>query len=153
MTDPTPTVRRATAEDAGRVAELFDAYRVFYGQTPAPDAARAFVHDRIDKADSAIFVAEDGGEIKGFAQLYPSMSSVAMGPIWVLNDLYVDESARGKGLATALLERVQAFAEENGASRLTLATARDNRAAAELYRKMGWRPDEFFVTYHRLINA
>ena len=144
------TVRRAEEPDVPRVAQLFDAYRVFYGQDSAKDAAERFIAERIARGDSAIFVAEVGGKIEGFAQMYPSLSSVAMGPIWVLNDILVSEDARHHGVAGALLERAHEFAGESGASRLTVSTARDNRAAIALYEKHGWKPDEFFLHYYRV---
>ena len=145
---PDVTVRRATQDDVKRVAELFDDYRVFYGQEHAREAAERFIADRVDADDSAVFVAEVGGRVEGFAQLYPLMSSVALGRIWVLNDLYVDEGQRSHGVASALLERANAFAKETGASRMSLRTARDNRAAIALYEKHGWKPDEFFLHYY-----
>ena len=144
------TVRRAEKGDVSRVAELFDAYRVFYGQNSDETAAERFIAERLDKGDSAIFVAEVGGRVEGFAQMYPSLSSVAMGKIWVLNDILVSEDARHHGVAGALLERAHDFAREGGASRLTVSTARDNRAAIALYEKHGWKPDEFFLHYYRV---
>ena len=147
---PDVTVRRAETADVDRVAELFDAYRVFYGQDSDKTAAERFIAERIEEGDSAIFVAEVGGKIEGFAQMYPSLSSVAMGKIWVLNDILVSEDARHHGVAGALLERAHDFAREGGASRLTVSTARDNRAAISLYEKHGWKPDEFFLHYYRV---
>ena len=146
------TVRRAAKPDVPRVAELFDAYRVFYGQDSDPAAAERYIAERLDQGDSAIFVAEVGGKIEGFAQMYPSLSSVAMGKIWVLNDILVSEDARHSGVAGALLERAHDSAKESGASRLTVSTARDNRAAIALYEKHGWKPDEFFLHYYRLTH-
>ena len=59
---------------------------------------------------------------------------------------------RHHGVASALLERAHAFAGETGASRVTLSTARNNRAAIALYEKHGWKPDEFFLHYYRLTH-
>lgn len=146
--DSAATIRRAAPADLDRVAQLFDTYRVFYGQEPAGEQARSFIRERLEKQDSVIFVAELKGEIEGFCQLYPSFSSVAMGRIWVLNDLFVTEKYRQHGVASQLLEAAAAFARETGAKRLELSTARDNLAARSLYEKMGWRLDEVFVHYY-----
>jgi len=35
-------------------------------------------------------------QLMGFAQLYPSFSSVSMKRLWILNDLFVSSEARGK---------------------------------------------------------
>lgn len=156
MTDaPTPsngsanvTLRRADTGDLDRVAELLDEYRVFYGQEPAGQQVREFVRERIEKGDSAIFVAIHEGQVVGFVQLYPSFSSIAMARVWILNDLYVAEGFRQHGIASKLLEASADFARETGAMRLELSTARDNLAARSLYEKMGWRLDEVFVHYY-----
>lgn len=146
--DANVNLRRATADDLDRLAVLFDEYRVFYGQVPAGAQAREFIRERIDKGDSTLLVAEREGQVIGFAQLYPSFSSIAMGHIWILNDLYVAEEARQHGVASRLLEASADFARQSGAMRLELSTARDNLAARSLYEKLGWRLDEVFVHYY-----
>ena len=151
MSEPkeTPTVRAAAADDLPRLAAMFDAYREFYGQKPAGEqAATAFLRERLETGDSRILVAEAAGEVVGFAQLYPLLSSVAMRRCWVLNDLYVDPARRGGGAAGALLDRAAQIGRETGAPYLELATARDNRAAQTLYEKHGWRRDDVFVSYN-----
>lgn len=145
---PDVTVRRAVAGDLDRLAALFDDYRVVYGQEPAGAEARRFIGERIEKADSVIFVAEREGQVVGFSQLYPSFSSITMGRIWILNDLFVAGSVRRSGVASRLLEVSADFARRSGARRLELSTARDNLAARSLYEKMGWQLDEFFIHYY-----
>jgi GNAT superfamily N-acetyltransferase len=139
------TVRPARRDDLARLAELFDQYRMFYAQPSRRQRAEAFLAERIAKQDSLIYVAEHGGRIEGFMQLYPSFSSLSMGPILVFNDLFVDPEARGQGVGAALLETAHKLAEETGAAHMTLATARDNRQAIELYSRMGWQADEAYL--------
>ena len=141
-------VRQAQEADLPRLVELFDEYRVFYGQASDAEGGRAFLAARLAAGDSKVFVGLCGDDVCAFAQLYPSFSSTAAAPIWILNDLYVEESARKSGLATALLERADQLAVETGAHHLELATARDNIAAQELYEKHGWTRDEVFVHYY-----
>ena len=59
----------------------------------------------------------------GFTQLYPSFSSVSMKKIWILNDLFVEETSRRKGSANLLMNTVENYARETGAVRMVLATA------------------------------
>ncbi len=74
---------------------LFDAYRQFYGQEPDLLGARRFLEARLRGGDSVVLLAFDAtGAGVGFVQLYPSFSSVAMKPIWILNDLFVAPEAR-----------------------------------------------------------
>jgi ribosomal protein S18 acetylase RimI-like enzyme len=68
-------------------------------------------------------------------------SSVRTARIWVLNDLYIDESARRHGVGRALLDAAAQFAKEQDAAGLVLETTRDNEAARALYRAAGWNED------------
>jgi GNAT superfamily N-acetyltransferase len=142
-------VRQAGPGDVDAVAPLFDAYRQFYQQPSDPALARAFIAERIARSESVIFLAEREGQAVGFVQLYPLFSSTAARPrrLWLLNDLFVSPSARGGGVARALMDRARRLAEDTGAAGLELATARTNLPAQRLYESLGWRQDELFLRY------
>lgn len=100
------SVRRATLPDLNAVSALFDQYRRFYGQSSDIGAAMAFVKARLEGDDSVIFIAVDEScKALGFTQLYPLFSSVRMQRIWILNDLFVAESARNRGVVHSLMLR------------------------------------------------
>jgi GNAT superfamily N-acetyltransferase len=141
------TVAQATPDDIEDVARLFDAYRVFYRQSSDVPAARAFISERFKRRDSVIFLARRDGDALGFTQLYPSLSSVSMAPIWILNDLYVDARARGTGVGRKLMNRARDFAAAGGAIRLELTTERNNTTAQRLYEAVGYARDEVFYKY------
>ncbi|CAH0990945.1 hypothetical protein SIN8267_01046 [Sinobacterium norvegicum] len=138
----------ADASHIEQLAPLFDLYRQFY-QCPADaELAKQFISDRINNNESRIFVADDGGILQGFVQLYPSFCSVDAIKIYILYDLYVAKSGRGKGVGEALMNRAKAFATENGAGRIDLETAFDNNVGQRLYEKLGYkRVLEDFHTY------
>ncbi|KQY55159.1 GNAT family N-acetyltransferase [Lysobacter sp. Root494] len=135
------TTRHADLEDLDTITPLFDAYRRFYAQPGDLQRARDFLHERLQRGESAILLAELDGRAAGFTQLYPMFSSVRTARIWVLNDLYIDESARRHGAGKALLDAAAQFAREHGAAGLMLETTRDNDAARALYRAAGWNED------------
>ncbi len=83
------------------LSELFDQYRRFYQQASDLSAARVLA-ERLKNDDSVIFMAKDKALVIGFIQLYLTFSSVAMKTIWILNDLYVDEAYRRKGVEPTL---------------------------------------------------
>ncbi|CAM4267392.1 MULTISPECIES: GNAT family N-acetyltransferase [Vibrio] len=121
------------------IAQLFDLYRQFYGQEPNLSGSRAFIEERINCSDSVIFLAIDHQDkLLGFVQLYPSFSSVAMKRMWYLNDLFVAEPARKKGVGKALLQHVKRYALETNALTVKLATAVDNETARKLYISEGY---------------
>jgi ribosomal protein S18 acetylase RimI-like enzyme len=140
-------IRRAEPGDLPRLVPLFDAYRQFYRQPSDPGRAERFLRERLERGESVIFLALDGGESAGFVQLYASFWSVAACRSWILNDLYVVPHFRGGGVGRALLERARAHAEATGAGGLSLATQRDNLTAQRLYESLGWMRDEEFFHY------
>ena len=147
-------IQPALLTDVAELAGLFDAYRVFYGAEPAPLKADAFVHGLIIHGKTHFFLAREaeGLPMLGFVHLMPSISTVAMRPIWLLEDLFVAPASRQKGVATALMAYAENFARQTGAERLTLATAHDNSTAQSLYKRMGYVKEEHFWYYHRKLD-
>jgi ribosomal protein S18 acetylase RimI-like enzyme len=147
-------IQPALLTDIGELVALFDAYRVFYGADSAPLKAEAFVHGLITQRKTHFFLAREaeGLPALGFVHLMPSISTVAMRPIWLLEDLFVAPAGRRKGVATALMAYAESFARQTGAERLTLATAHDNHSAQSLYKSMDYAKEEHFWYYHRMLD-
>jgi ribosomal protein S18 acetylase RimI-like enzyme len=145
----TLTVRPAVQSDLDELAALFDQYRGFQGRASDLPAARAFLQARFDQGESLVLIAHEGSVPIGFAQLYPSFSSVSLARVLILNDLFVHPSARRKGVASQLLAALEDQAWGAGAVRLSLNVARGNLEAQALYEAQGWRRDEAFFMYHR----
>ena len=139
--------RRATVADLAALVPLYDGYRQFYHQPSDLALAERFLRDRLTLEDSVIFLADTGGRAEGFTQLYPIWSSISASRAWVLNDLFVAPSARGRGVAQALLERARRHGEATGAAWLALSTGRENHAAQRLYERLGWVRDTEFHHY------
>ena len=145
--------RRATREDLGAVAALFDAYRQFYEQEADLPLATTFIRERIEKGESFILVAENAaGEMLGFCQLYPSFCSVVAAPICILYDLFVKPEARKSGVGEALLLAAERYAKEAGFARMELTTAKTNQPAQSLYESLGWERDELFYAYSKQLR-
>lgn len=140
-------VRLAGSADLEEVSQLFDLYRVFYDRPSDLAAAQAFIRERFDRQESQIFVAIDREQRVGFIQLYPSFSSVSLRKIWILNDLFVIESARKQGVAKLLMNAAADFARETGAIRMSLSTQVTNTVAQSLYRSLGYDRSEDFYYY------
>jgi len=147
------TIRQAAASDIDTLAPLFDSYRQFYGRESDIRAAREFLLARFNHGESVVFIAHDANVPIGFAQLYPSFSSVSLARTFVLNDLFVHESSRRKGVASLLLAAAVEFGKSSAAARLSLSTAISNDTAQVLYQSAGWRRDEQFFVYHYAIPA
>ena len=134
--------------DLDAVAGLFDQYRVFYGKPSDRDGAKRFLSERLVHQQSVLLLARDDSNLSlGFAQLYPTYSSVSMRKKFVLNDLFVAPAARKSGVGAALLEEAKRVAAQYGALALTLSTAVDNQAAQHLYKSNGWELDTEFLNF------
>lgn len=152
---PRLLVEPAHFSDIDLVVPLFDAYRQFYGAAPDPTAVRAFLAARLSRGESVVLMAilesEDGYDdtVAGFAQLYPSFSSLAMARTMVLNDLFVAPEYRRIGVARRLVEECVAYARRAGAVRIELATHHTNENALALYESEGFTRDTEFVHLDR----
>jgi len=144
-------VKQASLEDSKKVAQLFDAYRVFYQQKSDIDLAVDFISERIKNQESVIFTALDHkGNYLGFTQLYPSFSSVSAQRTWVLNDLFVANSARNLGVGRMLMNAAKNFALDTKAKSIALSTAMNNTNAQALYESLGYQKDNDY--YHYALN-
>lgn len=145
------TVRQATIRDLEQLVPLFDGYRQFYGRVSDLCAAREFLLARFNNDESTVFIAHEDKRTIGFTQLYPSFSSISLARIFILNDLFVYEQARRKGVASSLMSAAVKFATTLGAARLSLSTAITNDAAQALYHAAGWKRDDQFFVYDFVI--
>jgi len=141
------TVRQATIYDLDQLVPLFDSYRQFYGRESDRRAAREFLLARFHNKESTVFIAHENEKAIGFTQLYPSFLSISLARVYILNDLFVHEQARRRGVASALMSAAVQFATASGADRLALSTAITNAAAQALYHSAGWKRDDQFLVY------
>jgi len=89
--------------------------------------------DALEQPGVALFVARDGGAIVGTAALVEGVDATAE-----LKRMFVSPSARGLGVAGALLGAVEARARLLGVARLQLETGEPQAAAIALYLKHGF---------------
>lgn len=152
MTMPYSVVQ-ATIHDLNDLAPLFNLYRVFYKQPSNLEGAKEFLFHRFNHAESVIFIARSASDKQavGFAQLYPTFSSISMKRSWILNDLYIREEYRREGIAELLLEQVEDFATQTRAKGVTLSTAPDNLKAQSLYEKHRYVRDNEFYQYFLML--
>ncbi len=141
-------IYQATMNDLDGAADLFNMYRTFYLQTPDLDGAKAFIRKRLENEDSIIFVAKSNHKYVGFTQLYPTFSSISMKRAWILNDMFVDATARKQGVGEQLLQKAKEFANKTGAKSITLETTPDNEVAQRLYEKNGYNKDDQYYHYY-----
>ncbi|MGH2662826.1 MAG: GNAT family N-acetyltransferase [Actinomycetota bacterium] len=141
-------VRRAERGDVEQLTRLMLLYIVdFYRHPePPPERLRTLIDVLFEGTEGLQLVAEEDGNLVGFATLYFTWSTLNAARIAVMNDLYVMEAARGTGIARPLFEACRAEARDRGCAEMTWETAADNHRAQRFYEKMGGRRGSW-VTY------
>ncbi|MFI8481747.1 GNAT family N-acetyltransferase [Pseudomonas sp. NPDC078700] len=139
---------QASRDDLEPLSRLFTDYLTFYQVEKSISEARKFLAARIEEGSSTLFLArDDAGQAQGFVQLYPLYASLALAPMWLLSDLYVNPTARRQGIAEALMNAARDHAQAAGACGLQLETAKNNYPGQALYQRLGYVRDEAFYTY------
>ena len=128
------TTRAGQSSDIGAVYAMVRQLAAF---ERAPDAVELSEGQMLADFDNNAFqlaVAESDGKVIGFA-LYYSRYSTWTGSCLYLEDLYVDESSRGKGVGTALFRYVIAQAAAMDAARMEWVCLDWNSEAVAFYKK------------------
>ena len=148
------TVRITTCDTDATLAAasgLFEQYRHHYGAPPdGEDRTLGWLADMVRSRSLAVYTASVSPSVDappvGLATVHAVPASLALGQHWQVRDLYVLPESRGRGAATALMGAVREAALAAGATRLSLVTELGNRAALDLYRRLGFRPVEGLVS-------
>ena len=129
-------IRSLTSADRTRWEVLARGYKTFY-QTPLPDEAYEKTWQRLMAASDVFgFGGHLNGELVGIAH-YMFHTGAWTPDHCYLQDLFVDEAARGQGVARALIEQVAEAARARGATRYYWLTHESNGTARRLYDKVG----------------
>ncbi|HEX3805723.1 MAG TPA: GNAT family N-acetyltransferase [Gaiellaceae bacterium] len=139
------TVERVTAVDDALV-EAFALLVPQVSSRPAPN--RADLETLLADPKTIQLVARNGNEIAGALTLV--VYRTPTGLTSVIEDVVVDQAARGRGLGEALVEEAKAQAVAAGATRISLTSRPEREAANRLYPRLGfeqkqtnvyvWRP-------------
>jgi GNAT superfamily N-acetyltransferase len=141
----TPSATRARAwvaepHEAEAVARLIRGFRDYYGRDrPSDNAILAGVERLMEQTDTEYLLAapDDDSPPLGVAQLRFRFSVWTAAPDCWLEDLFVEERARRRGVADTLMELTFARARLRGARRIELDTWETNEPALALYRRHG----------------
>jgi ribosomal protein S18 acetylase RimI-like enzyme len=97
------------------------------------------VQEILDSPATRLLVARgDDGALAGSLTLVQFRIPTGVG-VWI-EDVVVDEGARGRGIGEALLREAVELAARAGASRVNLTSTPDRVAANRLYQRLGFEP-------------
>jgi GNAT superfamily N-acetyltransferase len=142
-------IRDAKPSDRVAWAPLWAGYLAFYQSSlPAEvtDATwRRFFDD--NEPMQALVAEDDGGALLGFTHVVFHRGTWAIGDFCYLEDLFVADHARNRGVARALIEAVYDLADKRGCERVYWLTHETNITARKLYDKVA--ENKGFIQYRR----
>ena len=119
---------------------LVDAFRTLIPQlsrsSPPPSAAT--LQEIVGSPDAVVFVARQDDHIVGTLTLV--LYRIPTGTKAWIEDVVVDDSARGHGVGEALNRAAIAEAAHRGAKNVSLTSRSSREAANRLYRRLGFEP-------------
>ncbi len=83
-------------------------------------------------------LARQAEDYLGLAICFRLFSTFRRQPIMYIHDLIVAPAGRRQGIATALLQRIEEIAREQGCCKITLEVLERNEGAQSLYAKLGY---------------
>jgi len=115
----------------------------------AVEATEAMVADALfgPSPVASCHVAEQDGQVVGFALWYVTYSTWTGRPGLWLEDLFVRETARGTGLGKALLQQLAAVCVERDWTRFEWWVLDWNAPAIGFYRSLGAVPQDEWTTF------
>jgi len=142
-------IRQAEEEDVPEILELIKALAEFENLSEEVVATEELLKITLFGINSPaeVQIAYDKNNTLGFALYFRSFSTFLGRPGIYLEDLYVRENARGKGVGEALLRRLAQRTREIGGGRLEWAVLNWNEPAIGFYQKMGAAPLDEWTTY------
>jgi GNAT superfamily N-acetyltransferase len=135
-------IRQAKEEDLPEILELIKALAEFENLSDEVVATEELLKKTLfgKNSPAEVQIAYDKNKTLGFALYFRTFSTFLGRPGIYLEDLYVRESARGKGVGEALLRRLAQRTLAIGGGRLEWSVLNWNEAAIKFYQKMGASP-------------
>lgn len=138
----TYTFRAAGAGDKAAWLALWKGYQSFYEvdlDDEVNEITWARITDRGTPEMGALVAETAEGRITGFLNYLIHNNTWSAAPVCYLEDLFVEQPARGGGAARGLIDKLAQMGRAAGWGRIYWHTARDNAPAQILYNKVAER--------------
>jgi GNAT superfamily N-acetyltransferase len=141
-------VRKGRRADANEFIGLVLALAEFEHLDPPSDAGRKrLIEDVFEKKRIKLFVAAEGKRLLGYALYFYTYSSFLAKPSLYLEDLFVLERERKRGVGFTLFKRCVDEAAAKGCGRMEWAVLTWNEKALRFYEKLGAKRQSDWYTY------
>lgn len=133
-------IRAAQVEDAQQLLAIYTPYVLDTAITfeiEVPSLAE-FVGRIVEmQATYPYLVAEDEGEVVGYAYAHAYYGRAAYA--WTVEvSIYIDQTARAKGIGTALYDRLETLLIEQGITQALACISLPNEASIQFHQKRGY---------------
>ncbi|NKI36454.1 GNAT family N-acetyltransferase [Wenzhouxiangella sp. XN79A] len=142
-------LRPATPDDVGLLLDLIKELAIYEKEPESAKATPELLHAGLfgESPTAEAVVAEWDGEAAGFALFFHNYSTWTGKPGLYLEDLFVRESQRGRGIGKALLLELARKARDRGCGRMDWSVLDWNRPAIEFYESLGAQPQSGWTVY------
>ena len=146
-------IRRATFKDIPKIEDLLAQVCLVHhnGRPDIFKVGRKYSEEELrellqDESRPILVCTDEADEVMGYCfciyQQHVDHSVLTDVKTLYIDDLCVDENARGKGIGSELYNHAVAFAKANGCYNLTLNVWSCNPSAMEFYRAQGMLPQK-----------
>ena len=133
------TIRNITPADVPAVVELVREFAAFENLTDFCEVTGETLHAAMFGEDTAAegLIAFDGDAPIGYAIFYPNFASFRGQRGLYLEDIYVNDKYRGKGVGEAMIREIARIAASRGFERIDFLVLDWNTPALKFYEKLG----------------
>jgi GNAT superfamily N-acetyltransferase len=140
-------IRPATADDTPNICALIRALADYEKLPTCFDETQIRDHLFGSRAYAEVLIAEESGEVVGFALFFHNYSTFKGEPGIYLEDLFVKPEHRGKGHGRDLLVALARLALERGCGRLEWSVLNWNEPAIRFYQSLSAVPMDQWTVY------
>jgi GNAT superfamily N-acetyltransferase len=142
-------IREATVDDVPAITGLIRALAEYerLAHEVVIDETQLAAHLFGERRYAEVLIADEAGEVVGFALFFHNFSTFLGQPGIYLEDLFVVPERRGRGHGKALLAALACLAFERGCGRLEWAVLDWNEPSIAFYRSLGAVAMDDWTTY------
>lgn len=141
-------IREAQPEDCASVLQLmqqlaeFEGYLSQFSVTEGDILRLSFEQQKFQ-----VLVAEQANKLQGILVYYTLPFTYDLTPWLFIKELFVSESARGRGIGEGLMQRLIQIARQQGSSKIKWEVLSNNLTAQTFYLHMGAKMEQDWQTF------
>ncbi|HMJ09079.1 MAG TPA: GNAT family N-acetyltransferase [Pyrinomonadaceae bacterium] len=137
-------IRKITPDDLPGVISLMRSFAEFEDLGDYCEITEERLNDAVfgNGAFVEAAVADEGGNLAGYAIFYPHFASFRGQKGFYLEDIFVEAGQRGRGIGILLLKFIAKAGDERGFERIDFQVLDWNTAAIDFYKKLGADRDD-----------